>query len=259
MSHACGNPRCHGLRCESAEPSYDQATEKERATDMTTHSCAGSISELWRDVLTIDTSRTNSCSNNPPHSHHEDLHRTLDPQTQLVQWSLGLDPYSSMLQKPKRQTALERLLQLSTTNRRTCWEVFELDTCNGIQTWGKFVENTVDPVLRRDHALQPEVAVIKNLPKRCRGWCRPVIIIYQYGHIFLGGAVHWAGTSKIQWKGALFAVVSYGMTQLVRLPKKIVEMSTKILNHEMHQQKHLFRGHFTSLWWWCSTMSWLFS
>lgn len=103
MSHACGNPRCHGLRCESAEPSYDQATEKERATDMTTRSCAGSISELWRGVLTIHTSRTNSCSNNPPHSHHENLHRTLDPQTQLVQWSLGLDPYSSMLQKPKHQ------------------------------------------------------------------------------------------------------------------------------------------------------------
>lgn len=103
MSHACGNPRCHGLRCESAEPSYDEATEKERATDMTTRSCAGSISELWRDVLTIHTSRTNSCSNNPPHSHHEDLHRTLDPQTQLVQWSLGLDPYPSMLQKPKHQ------------------------------------------------------------------------------------------------------------------------------------------------------------
>ena len=32
--------------------------------------------------------------------------------------------------------------------------------------------------------------------------------------------MHWAGTSKIQWKGALFAVVSSGMTQLVRLPKK---------------------------------------
>lgn len=60
-------------------------------------------SELWRGVLTIHTSRTNSCSNNPPHSHHENLHRTLDPQTQLVQWSLGLDPYSSMLQKPKHQ------------------------------------------------------------------------------------------------------------------------------------------------------------
>ena len=53
----------------------------------------------------------------------------------------------------------------------------ELDLhCETLEEWAKKIETAVDGVLRKDHLASPEVAIVKKLPNRFKGRCKPVCV-----------------------------------------------------------------------------------